>query len=156
MPAIGPHLALSSAVGVGTWAATGHEAAIPAAIAAGVLPDADHLLDYYLWWVKRERRFLILFLHGWEYLILGVGLYLFVFRETWFLAVLFGYTTQVGADQLFNGVRWHTYLITVRAARGFKATTAITDEAIPNSGNALISSLPFGKDRVRRWFDDRR
>lgn len=156
MPSLGPHVAMSAAVGVGTWAATGQEAAVPVAMAAGVLPDADHLLDYYLWWVKRERRYLILFLHGWEYLLLGVGLYLFVLREPWFLAAILGYTTQVGADQLFNGVRWHTYLITVRAARGFRAITSISDESISRSDNALIASLPFGRDRVRRWFDNRR
>ena len=156
MPAVGPHLALSAVVGVGTWAASGQEAARPAAMAAGVLPDADHLLDYYLWWIKRERRFLIIFLHGWEYLFLGVGIYLFVFREPWFLAAILAYATQIGADQLFNGVRWHTYLISVRVTSGFKIATANPGEVIPHSDNAIIASLPFGKDRARRWFDDRR
>jgi hypothetical protein len=147
---------MSAAVGVGTWITTGQEVAVPLAVAAGVLPDADHLLDYYMWWVKRERRFLILFLHGWEYLLLGIGLYLFIFREPWFLAVVLGYATQVGGDQLFNGARWHTYLITVRATRGFRASKAVIDEAIPTSANALISSLPFGRNWARRWFDKRR
>ena len=39
MPSLGPHVAMSAAVGVGTWAATGQEAAVPVAMAAGVLPE---------------------------------------------------------------------------------------------------------------------
>ena len=153
---MGPHIAMSDAVGVGTWVVTGQESAIPAAMIAGVLPDEDHLLDYYLWWVKRDRRFLILFLHGWEYLLLGTALYLFAVREVWLLAAILGYSTQIGADQLLNRPRWHTYLITVRAVRGFRANAFKDEGAILASDNSLIASLPFGRDRVRRWFDARR
>ena len=41
MPSLGPHVALSAAVGVGIWSVTGHEPAIPVALAAGGLPDAE-------------------------------------------------------------------------------------------------------------------
>ena len=56
-------------VGIGTtfWAATGEPMALPVAIGAGVLNDTDHLLDYYLWYIKKDPRRLYLLLHGWEY-----------------------------------------------------------------------------------------
>jgi hypothetical protein len=37
------------------------------ALAAGVLVDADHLVDYGLYRCSGQRRWLILPLHGWEY-----------------------------------------------------------------------------------------
>lgn len=73
-----------------------------------------------------------------------------------FVGVTLGYAIQIGADQLFNGVCWHTYLIAVRAVRKFRVATAMESKKISRSDNALIASLPFGKDRVRRWFDSRR
>jgi hypothetical protein len=153
LPSLVPHVALSSAVGVATWASTGEVVAIPAALIAGVLPDVDHLLDYYLWWIKGERRFLILFLHGWEYLLLGAVIYLLWVDNIWMLATVLGYASQIGADQLFNRPQWHTYLISVRASRCFKSKKSNAETLILASDNSLIASLPFGKTRVRNWLE---
>ena len=35
------------------WTATGLEVTVPWAMADGVVPDTDHLLDYYLWCVPQ-------------------------------------------------------------------------------------------------------
>lgn len=155
MPSLTPHLAMSTAVGAGTWAVTGEPVALPAAVAAGVLPDLDHLLDYYFYWVRRKRRYLIIFLHGWEYLIAGLAVYVFVLQEPWLLGAVLGYATQIGADQLFHGARWDTYLITARAARRFRASVSTT-RSFGSSYESHIALLPFGRERVKRWFESRK
>ena len=136
------------------WAFSGEPNALPAAVAAGVLPDADHLLDYYLWWGRRERRFLFLLLHGWEYLIAGAAAYMWFIREPWMLAAVVGYGTQIGADQLLNGTRWYTYSLLGRALLGFRVDRISTGWN-PRSSSAVLRSLPFGRDAVRRWFISR-
>ncbi|MEX0763276.1 MAG: hypothetical protein WD208_09170 [Dehalococcoidia bacterium] len=151
---LGPHLAVSTVIGAGVWAATGEVNALPAAVAAGVLPDADHLLEYYLKYVRRERRFLFLMFHGWEFLAAGVAIYLFVIPEPWMLAAVLGYASQVGSDQVFNRVRWHTYFFTARAILGFRSEKVLgRDDS--ESYMALVNSVPFGRARLRRWLEDR-
>ena len=146
---------MSTAAGAGAWAVTGEPIALPAAVAAGVLTDLDHLLDYYLFWVRRERRYLVLFLHGWEYLIAGLAVYIFGFREPWLLGAILGYATQIGPDQWVHAARWDTYLITVRASRRFRAKSTST-KAFASSYESHIASLPFGKEWLRRWFESRK
>ena len=151
---LGPHIGISAAAGTGIWIATGEPWTIPVTVAAGVLPDADHILDYYNWYIRRSYKRLILFLHGWEYLIAAVCLYLFVFKENWMLAVLVGYATQIGTDQLFNGVRWHTYLFSARAMRGFRASEVHGGD-MRHGYVAIVASVPFFKEQLARWFESR-
>ncbi len=151
---LGPHVAVSAAAGAVLWAATGDARTLPVAIGAGVLPDADHLLDYYNWYVRRSYSRLILLLHGWEYLVAAVLIYFFAFRENWMLAVVIGYATQIGADQLFNGVRWHTYSLIARAAQGFRASEVHRDD-VRNSYTSIVASVPVFKEPLRRWFERR-
>jgi hypothetical protein len=146
---------MSTMVGIGMWASTGEPEVVPVAMAAGVLPDLDHLFDYYLWWVRRERRFLFLLLHGWEYLALLIVLYLFVINEPWLLAATLGYTTQIASDQFMNKPSWRTYLITVRALHGFKNVPILGKEPQFSANNSVVTSLPFGKERVKKWFETR-
>jgi dienelactone hydrolase len=58
---------VSAGIGATFWAATGEPMAVTVAVGAGVLNDTDHLLDYYLWYIKKDVRRLYLLLHGWEY-----------------------------------------------------------------------------------------
>ncbi len=151
---LGPHVAVSTAIGVGLWASTGDALALPAAVAAGVLPDADHLIDYYNWYIRRDFSRLILFLHGWEYLAVAILVYAFAFTEPWMLGVVLGYASQIGADQIFNGVRWHTYFLLGRAVTGFDVRRVYGSE-IPDAYESLVASLPFFREPLRRWFKRR-
>ena len=141
-------------MGLALWAATGDAITLPAAVGAGVLTDVDHLLDYYNRYIRRDWRRIFLLLHGWEYLALALGLYFFVFREPWMLAVALGYLTQIGGDQIFNGGRWFSYLIIGRAVVGFRSSRILPHEN-PNSYEAFVRSVPFGRARIRRWFEER-
>ncbi len=58
---------MSVGIGATFWAASGDPMAVPVAVGAGVLNDTDHLLDYYLWYIKKDPRRLYLLLHAWEY-----------------------------------------------------------------------------------------
>ena len=151
---LAPHLAISTAIGGGVWAATGEPMALPAAMAAGVLPDADHVLDFYVKYVRRDRRFLFLVFHGWEFLAVGVILHLALFPQAWVLAAVLGYASQLVADQTANKVRWHTYFITARAALGFKSDRVLGRDDTA-SYTALVDSLPFARTWLRSWFQAR-
>ena len=150
-----PHVAMSTAAGGIVWATAGNPIAIPVAIAAGVLPDVDHLFDYYVKYGRRDGRFQFLLLHGWEYLFIGFAAYVFLLPETWLLAALAGYTTQVAGDQISHeNARWNTYLLTSRALKRFRA------RSVGGLGNArayqsLVETVPFGREILIRWFERR-
>lgn len=148
------HLLLSSGVGFILWATTGDPLTVPVAAASGVLPDADHLLDYYNRYVRRDWRRLYLLLHGWEYLALALALYFFVFREPWMLAVALGYATQLAGDQIFNGATWYGYFLSARAFFRFRPQAVMPTEH-PNSYESFVRSVPFAHARLRRWFRER-
>jgi hypothetical protein len=145
------HLLASGAAGVVLWVATGEPITLPVAIAAGVLPDVDHVLDYYNRYIRRDWRRIYLILHGWEYFAAMVALYLAAFREPWVLAVALGYLTQIGGDQLHNGGRWFSYFLTGRALARFRSPVILPNEK-PDSYEAFVQSIPFGRGPVRRWF----
>lgn len=150
------HLVASTAVGGAVWAGTGNPATLPIAIAAGVLPDGDHLLDYYFRYVRRDRRFVFLLLHAWEYFFIGLILYLFVWNEPWMLAIVAGYASQLVLDQISHGKggEWTMYLITFRAARRF-ASSDRDRRPRRREYKSLIDSLPFGGQAVERWLEKR-
>ena len=126
---------------------------MPIAIAAGVLPDSDHLLDYYFKYVRQDRRFQFYLLHAWEYFITGTILYVLVFNEPWLFALLAGYATQLILDQLSHSRdNWPTaYFLTPRILSGFKAPPHKL-RFKQNEYQSFIKSLPFGRGVAERWF----
>jgi hypothetical protein len=149
-----PHVVVSTAAGGIVWAATGEPLSVPAAVAAGVLPDGDHVLDYYLRYWRGQRGRLLLLLHGWEFLALGIALYVALQPGDWAIGLLAGYFTQIGGDQLFNDVRWNTYLLTARIVNRFDSMR-ILGRRDDRAYLALVESLPFGRTRLKRWFEER-
>ena len=123
------------------WAATGEWIALPAAVAAGVLPDADHLWDFYVKYVKRDQSKLFLLFHGWEFLLAAVIVYIAGYREPWFLGAMTGYATQIGGDQVFNNVRWHTYFLSARIWLRFSEEKVIGERQI-HAYSALVNRRP--------------
>ena len=149
-----PHTAASGAVGLAVWAATGEVGTLPVALAAGVLPDLDHLFDYYNWYIRRDHRRLFLLLHGWEYLAAGIAVYVAYLSEPWLLAALLGYATQIGGDQLFNRQRAFTYSLAARAALRFDRRRCSWSHPA-RAYEAAVGALPFGRTAARRWFQSR-
>ena len=115
------HTAVSAGVGVGIWVTTGAEAAVPAALAAGVLPDVDHLWDYYNWYVRRDRRNLFLVFHAWEYAAVVLPLALAMWPHPVLVAAALGYVSHLAGDQVMNRPTPKAmYLILYRASVGFE------------------------------------
>lgn len=126
------------------------------AIAAGVLPDGDHLLDYYFKFIRHDLRYRFFLLHGWEYLIAGLVAYLFFVDEPWLLAAVAGYATQIVLDQIshYRETRPLAYFLTYRMLTGFR-TTQKRPYLSPMDYRSFVKSLPFGRDAAERWFRKR-
>jgi len=119
---LGPigHTALSTAIGVTVWQATGYPAAVPAAIVTGVLIDGDHLLDWIDWMYQGYRKHMIVLLHAWELVVLLLASLLF-WQHPIFLAAVLGYVGHVTSDHLLNSTYPWTYFLSYRIYRKFRS-----------------------------------
>ena len=91
---------------------------MPAAVGAGVLIDADHVLDYYNWYVRRDERFLFVPLHAWELSVVLLAL-LAAWYHPLLLAAALGHVGHLVADQVGNRLYPLAYSIGYRALRRF-------------------------------------
>lgn len=146
------HMGASAAAGVGVWGVTGDPIAVPVAIAAGVLPDVDHVVDFYNWYWRRSRRRVLLLLHAWEWVIALYAIAVFAIPEPWMIALASGYFTQVALDQFGYRVRWHTYSILARATQRFESGKVLPDGAPLGSFRSLTRMMPLGRQRAEDWF----
>lgn len=112
------HLAISTIVGAAAWWQTGTAAAMGAALAGGVLPDLDHVVDYAYYYWRRKHR-LILPLHGYEYAV--VGLICAVLWSAPLIAVAtLSYFIHLLADQVENQTNRFGYSILYRTWQRFR------------------------------------
>ena len=94
------HAALAGGIGSLVWAGTGESAAVPIAVAAGVLVDSDHAPNFILPKKTLERIHTIGFLHAWEYFaVILVVLPLFEYHPL-ILGALLGYLSHLVLDQI--------------------------------------------------------
>lgn len=149
------HLVVSAAVGGGMWAATGEINTLPAAVGAGFLPDVDHLLDYFNWYVRRSHRLIIVFLHSWELVVLGALVYAFAVRESWMLAVVLGYTSHMFFDQVVNRGYPFGYFLLARMRVRFIARRVHPWDQTRAYENLLRTLPPFVRPLLERWFRSR-
>ena len=160
--ALGPvgHTAVSAAIGGGVWAATGSALAFPVAFSSGVLIDADHALDFYNLYVKKDRRRLFLLLHGWEYGILGLVLIAAGWHHPLLVAAVLGHLGHLTADQIDNRpVNVLAYFVAYRLYCRFDLKR-LFGEPYPTLSEALHHSIPLWRiieprllrvgDRLRR------
>ncbi len=125
------------------WAATGEPLAVPAALATGVLVDADHAIDFYRWYVKRDLRYLWLPLHGWELSIAALVIVAVLGWHPIAVAAVLGHLGHLTADQLANPVRPFTYLIGYRAALGFSRARLLSPVPLPPFAQVLSLNVPM-------------
>ncbi|GIW10591.1 MAG: hypothetical protein KatS3mg061_1648 [Dehalococcoidia bacterium] len=95
------HALVSAALAVGTYALTRRRAAAVAALVAGTLIDADHLVDYAICRLTQRRVWLVLPWHGWEYALAGLAL-----ARRWPVLVpaVASYLVHLAMDQRCNGL----------------------------------------------------
>ena len=141
---LGPvkHTGISLGIGTAVWAASGEPLAVPVAIAAGVLNDGDHLIDYYLWFKKRDVRRLYLVLHTWE--LSAVGLVALAFwSHPLLLAAILAHLAHLVADYVNNRPKSIlTYSLLYRAVLRFERDRLI--ERVPdNLSDVLDHNIPL-------------
>ena len=137
------HTAVSVGIGAAVWAATREPLALPAAFVAGALNDADHLLDYYLWFVRKDRRRLYLIFHAWEYAVVALALSLTIWQHPVLLAAALGHIGHLIGDQLANRPKSKlAYSMVFRMSAGFDHRRLF--EELPTTlSQALGRSIPL-------------
>lgn len=112
------HLAISTAIGALAWWQLQTPAALGAALAGGVLPDLDHVVDYaYYYWRGAHR--LILPLHGYEYAVVA-GLFALLQQEPLLGVAAAAYLIHLLADQAENRTKRLGYSLLYRATQHFR------------------------------------
>ena len=149
------HIIVSGIAGGVLSGATGEPVLAAVTVGAGVLPDLDHLLDYYNWYVRRSPERLILLLHGWEILALLAAIYALAVPETWMLAIVIGYATQIAGDQIYNRPKWKTYIFVLRAINRFRWHGIVDKRPADRAYESLVASVPIYRGPLRRWFRGR-
>ena len=114
------HLLVASALGMGVYAATGSAVAGAATVVSGVLPDADHLLDYYNWFVRGRVRRLFYLLHGWEYLAAFLVLAAALGWPPVLVGITVGYASHIVGDYLVNARGILVYSLAYRVGHRFR------------------------------------
>ena len=112
------HAIISAAVGAAGWWATGEPAAGVAALATGVLPDIDHLIDYLYYRWRGDHR-LILPLHGYEFALAGAVVALRDGNKILGVAII-SYLIHLWADQFENQTHRLGYSLLFRAWYRFR------------------------------------
>lgn len=149
------HALVSAAAGGTLATATGEPALFGLTVAAGILPDADHLLDYFNWYVRLSPGRLFMLFHGWEYLIAVTLIYGLIYPNTWMLALAIGYGTQIVGDQIAHRPRWNTYFLLARLVAGFRWESMVDQRPADRGYESLVASVPFFREPLRGWFVNR-
>jgi hypothetical protein len=140
------HAIISATVGAIGWWTTGEPAACVAALAAGVLPDIDHIVDYSIYRWRGVHR-LILPLHGYEFALLGTVVALLAGDRILGIAVL-AYFIHLLADQSENRTRKLGYSLLFRARYRFRVEDIST---VPEAAvRGRLEDMDFLKNLLRR------
>lgn len=145
------HSAISAGIGAVVWGATGSPSAGGAAFGVGVLTDVDHLFDFYLWYVRRKQTKIYLFLHAWEYPIIGLLVLGLIYYHPVILAAVLAHLGHVAADHLHNNLAPWGYSITYRTLVRFDTARITPNHRVFYSYKSWPRLLPFGK-RIEPWY----
>jgi hypothetical protein len=102
---------------------------------SGIFIDIDHFIDYireYGWQIKIKKFFyvfenkqfnqLLLILHGWEWLLLGIVVAWVSDWNPWITGALIGFTQHILFDQLSNSCSFKDYFLLWRWKNKFNAS----------------------------------
>lgn len=141
------HVIISTLVGAAGWWTTGEPAACVAALATGVLPDVDHIIDYSYYRWRGDHR-LILPLHGYEFALLGTVAALLASNKILGIAVL-SYVIHLLADQSENRTRKFGYSLLFRAWYRFRIEEISTVPEAATRGR--MEDMDLLKSLLHRW-----
>lgn len=142
---LGPlgHTIASIGIGAGVWGATGTPLAVPAAAATGVLIDADHVLDYFNYFARNDRRHVYLLFHGWEFSLVALAAVIGIWYHPVLLAAVLGHLGHLVGDQLHNKpIHPMAYSFIYRASVGFSRERLFGDSPTTFS-QTMHKSIPL-------------
>ena len=117
----------------------------------GVLNDADHLFDYYQWYIRRKTDKIYLLFHAWEYSIIGLAILGFVYYHPVLLAAVLAHLGHVATDHFHNRIAPWGYFMTYRALVRFDTTRVTPYHNVLHSYRIWPSLLPFGR-LITPWY----
>ena len=137
---------LSTGAGVAVWTISGEPLAAPATLAAGLLIDADHLLDQAWRFYLRRRPAALLVLHAWEWLAALLVASILLSFPWWMAAISVGYSLHLLTDQAFNHTRPWGYSLLYMAWHRFEVERFSTGWRLDRPGEALRKELGLTRD----------
>ncbi|MBC8280102.1 MAG: hypothetical protein H8E48_04880 [Chloroflexi bacterium] len=156
------HTVISTAIGASVWGVTGSPVAGGAALAVGVLIDADHLIDLYQSWIKGKPDQVLVLAHGWEYSIIGLLFLGLIFYQPIVLGAVLGHLGHVATDHFHYRLTPLSYFITYRIWVGFDAARIAPGRNPAHYHHNLPSFFPFSRlwepwyrRSVEPWIDAR-
>lgn len=112
------------------------------ALAAGVLIDVDHALDFYNWYVRRDDRRLLVLLHAWEYSLAGVIALLAGLTDPLLVGAVLGHAGHLVTDQIANPVHPLGYSLLFRLKHRFRRHRLVYQRLEPLE-EVLNANLPL-------------
>lgn len=94
--------------------ATGSPVAGAVTLGVGVLLDIDHFYDYYLWYMRRIRTKLYIWLHAWELSAAAILVWAFLWHHPILLALAAGHLSHVTVDHFHNRLVGFGYFLIYR------------------------------------------
>lgn len=141
------HALISATIGAAGWRATSKPAAFGAALVTGVMPDIDHLIDYWYYRRRGEHR-IILPLHGYEFALLGTVFALREGNKIPGIAVL-SYLIHLLVDQFENRTHRMGYSLLFRAWYRFRVERIST---VPDAAmRGRMEDMNLLKNLARHW-----
>ena len=122
------HAAISLTIGGVLFAITKSPYSMVAALITGVMIDLDHLVEYYMWFVREDNSRVWYFLHDYELLIPA---FVAVHLSGWdpvVLGVTFAFQGHLLTDQIFNPMAPLAYFLTYRAVKRFRRREIVNAE----------------------------
>ena len=101
------------------WAATKSPYSMLAATATGVAVDVDHLLEYYLWFVKGDNSRVFYLLHSYELLVPCILAGVLSGGNPVVIGVSAAFLGHLLTDQIANPMHPLAYFLTFRVINGF-------------------------------------
>ena len=101
------------------WAATKSPYSMLAATATGVAIDIDHLLEYYLWFVKGDNSRVFYLLHSYELLVPWILAGILSGGNPVVIGVSAAFLGHLVTDQIANPMHPLAYFFTFRVINGF-------------------------------------
>ena len=137
------HAMVGAVGGIAVGAATNSPLAGAITLFAGVLVDVDHIVEIWLWLVRKVKPTrLFVFLHAWEGLAALIILLIVLGASPPLIGLTVGYGLHVLGDNLFNRARHLAYFISWRLINGFRIE-AFTHQPTERMTSGLCQAVPL-------------